>query len=443
LPLWLNSGFDHADFIYAFGPKPYLMLSAIRDFFSITGARETFAEAKRIYEVMGIQEKLQMVEADDGHGYSKPRRLAAYRWFGRWLKGTEDQEPEPEVQVEPETKLWCTETGQVITSLGGETVFSLNRKRVEQLRRKRPDWTAPSELNAYRTAIRTEVARAVGLARPLRPNEKLVISSFGTISRRGYRIEKLVYESEPGIKIPALLFVPDQSDSPKPATIYVHGRGKAAEAGAGGEIEQLVQAGLIVLSIDVRGMGETRVAADEDRDFYRYFGDYDSAMTGLLVGRPLVGMRALDISRGVDLLTSRSDVDSRRICAVGKEKGTVPMLYAAVLDERIQRIALEGMVLSYQAITDRRIHRQVFEDVIVGALTKFDLPDLVASLSPRPVWVVSIVDPLGHRIEAETALAEYIQTRKAFQLAGAEERFHMTERRPGASFLSTYQGWLK
>ena len=34
-----------------------------------------------------------MFEADDGHGYSPPRRSESYRWFSRWLKGTEDQEP--------------------------------------------------------------------------------------------------------------------------------------------------------------------------------------------------------------------------------------------------------------------------------------------------------------------------------------------------------------
>src|SRR5688572_6951095 len=99
LPPFLADGLDHADFIYAFGPKPYLMLSAIRDFFSISGARETYAEAKRVYTVLGIPDKMGMVEADDGHGYTKPRRLAAYDWFGRWLKGAGDQAPEPEVKL--------------------------------------------------------------------------------------------------------------------------------------------------------------------------------------------------------------------------------------------------------------------------------------------------------------------------------------------------------
>jgi hypothetical protein len=98
-PFWLKDGLDYPDYLYAFAPKPYLLLSAIRDFFPIAGARETFEEAVRAYTAIGAKEKLAMFEADDGHGYSKPRRLAAYEWFGRLLKGIDDNEPEPQIEM--------------------------------------------------------------------------------------------------------------------------------------------------------------------------------------------------------------------------------------------------------------------------------------------------------------------------------------------------------
>ena len=116
--------------------KPYLILSPSVTF-SISGARATYQEARRVYEVLGVPDKLSMVEADDGHGYSKPRRMAAYRWFGRWLKGVDDQAPEPEVVIATEEELRCTDSGQVATSLGGETVSTLNQQRVEETGRKR------------------------------------------------------------------------------------------------------------------------------------------------------------------------------------------------------------------------------------------------------------------------------------------------------------------
>ncbi len=260
LPPWLENGLDHPDFVHAFAPKPYLMLSAVRDFFSITGARETYSEAKRLYGVLGAPDQLSMVEADDGHGYTKPRRLAAYRWFSRWLKGAEDTESEPEVTIASESDLWCTQTGQVATELGGETVVTLNQKRAKELLPKRADWSSRVQLGSYQKEIQKEARRLSGVALGAEVAGKQTIpaTSFGTLERPGYRIEKLIYESEPGIKVPALLFLPDGPAERRPAVVYVHGRGKAADAGEGGNVEQLVRTGHIVLSIDTRGMGETR-----------------------------------------------------------------------------------------------------------------------------------------------------------------------------------------
>jgi cephalosporin-C deacetylase-like acetyl esterase len=444
LPPWLESGLDHPDFVHAFAPKPYLMLSAVRDFFSITGARETYAEAKRIYGVMGAPEQLSMVEADDGHGYSKPRRLAAYRWFSRWLKGVDDAEPEPEVMIASESELWCTQTGQVVTELGGETVVTLNQKRAEKLVPKRAEWSSQAQLESYRKEIQKEARQLSGMATAADSASVRTVpmNTFGVIERSGYRIEKLIYESEPGIKVPALLFVPKAPEERKPAVIYVHGRGKAAEAGTGGDVEQLVRAGHIVLSIDARGMGETRQLPDRD-DFFRYFGVYESAMTALLMGKPLVGMRAVDIQRGVDLLSGRSDVDLQRISAFGREKGAVPTLFAALLDARIKKLALEGMLVSYQSVVRHKIHREVFEDVIVGVLKSFDLPDLVAAMSPRPVWIVNGTDPLGHHIDQGDLHTQYAIAQKSFRLAGAEGSLKISPRLAGGAFADTYIEWTK
>ncbi len=397
---WIGAGLDHGDFIYAFAPRPFLMLSAIRDFFSIGGARATYREAQSVYKLMGAPEKLLMVEADDGHGYTKPRRLAAYRWFGRWLRGVEDQEPEPEVVIATEEDLFCTESGQVTVSLGGETVFSMNQRRAEQLRPKgRP---LPSE--ELRNRVRTLTAFES-------PKNALVVNPYGEITRAGYRIEKLVYESEPGISVPALLFVPEGGSARKPAMIYVHGRGKSAAAAAGGEIEQFVKAGLIVLAIDLRGLGETRSRNTEGNDdFPVYFGDFESAMTALHIGRPLVGMRMTDVLRGIDLLAARTEVERSQIYGFGKDAGAIPLLHAAALDDRIRKVALEGMLASYQTIIQQRIHRQIFEQVIPGILRSYDLPDVVAALAPRQVWIVNGVNALGQQMKLAELKKQYPAT---------------------------------
>jgi cephalosporin-C deacetylase-like acetyl esterase len=206
----------------------------------------------------------------------------------------------------------------------------------------------------------------------------------------------LVYESEPGIRIPSLLLVPDVGEARKPAVIYVHGQGKKADASPGGDIERLTQSGMLVLAIDARGFGESNaVIPNPGSNSPRWFGDYQSAMTAFLIGRSLVEMRVLDIHRGIDLLVARTDVDGEKVYGFGKQTGAVPLLYAAVGDERIRKLALEGMLASYELVATRRIHRNVYESIIPGALKSYDLADLVAAIAPRPVWIANSVDPLG------------------------------------------------
>ncbi|MSO24231.1 MAG: hypothetical protein EXQ58_13520 [Acidobacteria bacterium] len=255
----LQDGLDHGDFIYAFAPKPYLILSAIRDFFAIKGVRDTVDEARQIYAMLGVEEKLQKAEADAGHDYSKPLRMVAYRWFGRWVKGAEDNAPEVDLPLATEQEMRCTPSGQVETSLGGETVRSLNQKRVEALGRKLPALTVPADVSSFQERTREQVGRLLNQGPlPLTEPRALKTRPYGQLARSGYRIERLTYGSEPGILILALLFVPEGQQTRKPAVVYVGGRGKSAGAGSGQDFEQLAKAGFVVLAIDARGWAKPR-----------------------------------------------------------------------------------------------------------------------------------------------------------------------------------------
>jgi cephalosporin-C deacetylase-like acetyl esterase len=424
-PLWLQEGLDYPDYLYAFAPKPYLLLSAIRDFFPIAGARETFAEAEKVYSAIGEREKVGMFEADDGHGYNKSRRLAAYDWFGRWLKGARDTDPEPQIEMATPEELRCTATGQVSTSLGGESVFTLNQKRLAQLKASR--LTRPADLpGKVREVIRYEP-----------PSGPLQVTSYGAITRSGYRIEKLIYESEPGIFIPSLLYVPDEGASKKAAVLMVTGDGKAASAS---EAEQFAASGTVVLSIDMRGTGETRVDTDvNSREFDHYFGDFNNIMTALLVGKTMAGMRALDISRGVDVLTSRKEVDPNQVYGYGKDEGALPLLYATVLDGRIRRVMLDGMLVSYESVVNSRVSRRILEGVAPGMLKYYDLQDLVAAMAPRDVWIVNGTDPMGHELPASEVTKEYRRALEAFSQQGAAQAIHIRDRRPGQDTTPFYR----
>ena len=206
----------------------------------------------------------------------------------------------------------------------------------------------------------------------------------------------------------------------------VSGDGKAASTA---EAEQFATSGTVVLSIDMRGTGETRVDTDmNSRESDHYFGDFSDIMTALLVGKTMAGMRALDVARGIDLLLSRNEVDPNQVYGYGKDEGGLPLLYASVLDSRIRRVVLAGMLVSYELVVNSRVHRHVLEGVAPGMLKSYDLQDLVAALAPRDVWIVSGKDPLGHELPASEVRKEYQRALEAFRHEGAGQAIHIMDR---------------
>ena len=196
----------------------------------------------------------------------------------------------------------------------------------------------------------------------------------------------------------------------------------------GGEIEELARGGAVVLAIDLRGKGETR---EESKRVWDNFGHFYSAMTAMLVGKTLVGLRAQDVIRAVDALAARPDVEMRSLSVFGKGDAAVVLLHAAALDDRIKNVTVEEMPVSYESVVRWKIHQRMFESIVPAALANYDLPDLAASLAPRRLQIVNAVNPRGQRMETQQVRREYEAAQKAFAVAGASQSFVVAERKPG------------
>jgi cephalosporin-C deacetylase-like acetyl esterase len=412
-PSWLKDGFDYPDFIYAYNGKPFVILSAIRDFFPIGGARASYDEVRRTYARLDLSDRISMFEADDGHGYTKPRRETAYKWFTRWLEGSENDTPESPVRLATAEELQCTPTGQVKTSFpDGVDVYSVNRARAEQLRATR----RPTAQD-----VRTHAAELTHFEMPQGPVQ---VAGFGRVTRPDLTVEKFTYQSEPGISIPALLFMPAGGAAKKPAILLADARGKSAGAS---DAEAFAAKGNVVLAVDLRGFGETRPRVTEGGNWARYFGDYKNAMTALLIGQTMTGMRALDVVRGIDVLAGRSEVDPANITVAARGSAAIPGLYATLLDRRIASVAVDGMLTSYDSAVSERIAVGIVEQVIPSVLKYFDLPDVISAIAPRRVIVSGSVNPLGQRAKSTAVREQYAQATVAYKTAGAPGSFRIVE----------------
>lgn len=430
LPGFLADGLDFADFALAFAPRPFLIETATRDFFPIAGARAAYAEVRGTYERLGRAEAAGYFEYDDTHGWSRPRREVAYRWLERWI-GDGDDAPEPAVVTEHAWDLRATPTGQVSTSYpGAETVQTLNRAEAEAML---PVRTAAGldDTGALRALVRERL-------RMVAPRVEASVASRGLLGRDGYHIERLVLGTAPGIAVPALAFVPETGPARKPALLYLHGDGKSADAGEGGDIEALARAGNLVLAPDLRGLGESRPATAAGG----YRPEWQTLQRALVVDRTLVGLQLEDALGAFELLAARDDVDAGRIGVVGKGVGGILALYLAALEPRVARVAVEGSVTSYMAIARAPLHEGLTGAIVPGVLRDFDLPDLAAAVAPRPLWIVDPRTATGAVVAPERARDEYAPAVRAYERAGAREAFRVALRPEDRAMDAFYEGWL-
>jgi hypothetical protein len=86
----------------------------------------------------------------------------------------------------------------------------------------------------------------------------LNIRITGTIRQEGYRIEKLYYESLPGLFVPANLYIPDDISEPGPAILYVCGHSPTQKVRYQPYPRKFAQLGFVCLIIETIQFGEVR-----------------------------------------------------------------------------------------------------------------------------------------------------------------------------------------
>ncbi|HKJ69195.1 MAG TPA: alpha/beta hydrolase family protein [bacterium] len=411
---FIEHGLDHPDYLEVRAPKPTMMITTTRDFFSIQGARETAAEVQRAFDAFGQPERFRMVEDDAPHMSTEPNREAMYAFFQEHLNLPGSSEDE-EVELLTPEELQVTETGQVLTSLESEIVYSLNKQETADLIDK---------LDASRENLQEHLGDVVQEARSLsgyRPPEEIQEPIFtGRFQREGYVIEKYYVQGEGNYIIPYLLFIPRERNGH--ALLYLHPQSKSAQAGPGEEIEWFVQQGHVVLAPDLVGIGEMG-PGDFRGDAFIGGVSYNVWFASILIGRSIVGVRTGDIMRLLSVLKQRPEVQSANIGAVARQEMAPVLLHAAAFEPSLTKIALIGPLISYRTLVmDRRYNSYFIHAAVPGALTTYDLPDLAASLAPRKLLMANVTDEDGNLAGNELIETDLQIVKNAYQAQHAGDQ---------------------
>ncbi len=386
-------GFDRWDLLYPLAPKPLLIMVSDKDFFGtyspnyIRSGHEEFAKLSQVYGILGHPGRIAWHGTPLPHGLAYELRLRIYNWFERWLKGSAAPVlDEPPTEPEPDAALFVTEKGSVVQSLGSETPFLLNRRRVVG--------TAQVRLESL-----------IGLERPAAPPRAAVLgrTAFGKVV-----IEAIEVPAAPGVWVPAWLFQPKKADPSRPVFVVLESAGRR-NWHEGELYDQLATAGCVVCAPDLRGVGD--LTPEFSRGAARHAREHNSdehwAWASLILGRPLVGQRAADILAVVGALRARPELAGRRIVVAAQGMPAVPAIFAAACSPAIAALYLAGGLVSFRNVVDTEEYRLPFGNFVPRLLNHTDLPELVAKLSPRRVVLAGVVDAAGRRLDAAEVRTTY------------------------------------
>lgn len=426
-------GLDHPDLLEVRAPKPALMITTTRDMFSIQGAMETAAEVSRIYKAYGKEENFRRVEDDTVHSTTPPNREAMYAFFQKHLQNVGDSS-DINVQILPKEELQATPTGQLATSLKGETVFSINsrdaEKAIGKLQRSREN-----NIAAHLPAVIKSAQRLSGYHEPVVFHKPVFA---GRYRENGYALEKYFVQGEGDYVVPYLLMVPDNPNGK--AVICLHPSGKSAEASEG-DAQWLVGKGFTVMVPDMIGVGELGPG------YFRGDSFFDNTSYGvwylsILTGRSIAGMRAADVARLAGILKKSAHAD--KVYGIAKKEMAPVLVYAAAFDRSISRVALIDAYSSYRSIVMNRLYKPGFIfSAVAGALKAFDLPDIAAALAPGKLLIAGITDGNGQPLSPENAETDLSVIRSAYHYKNADQNLDIIYGDTSNRLHNLLEEWMK
>jgi len=348
-----------------------------------------------MYQALGAEEKLIMVEDDTVHRSTKKNREAMYAFFQKYLDNPGSPE-DLDVEVIAQKELWVTQTGQVKTSLKGHSVFSLNRLKVQDQMKGLE--ISRADQSGHLNRLKSIAARISGFEFPEKFGEPVF---SGRYMNPDYQLEKYLLEGSGDYMLPVVLLKPVGLSRNK-VVLILDTEGMDHAANELDLTHALLSEGYPVLLADLPGIGSMGPGYLKG-DSYIDSTSYNQWFAAVLVGMSNVGLRAEDIVRIVQFAKNGPHKFSG-ISALAAGPLCSELLHAATFDQSIDQICLFKPFLSYADIANTRFYEAEYIPFTVpGAIGEYDLPDLMAGLCPRKVL---ILEPLsGDGLIADEAKA--------------------------------------
>jgi dienelactone hydrolase len=285
------------------------------------------------------------------------------------------------------------------------------------------------QAEAWQKRLRAKLTELVGgfprERSPLHP-QTLEVRAFP-----GYRREKFVFESRPGMSVLGYLLTPAKAQPPLATVICVPGHGRGVDDIVGIDSQgrdrtdkaeyqhdfaiQAVEHGMAAVAIEPLAFGCRRDAVTIKRGA-GVSACQPAAGAALLFGETMIAWRVYDVMRTIDWIETRQELDPRRVGCMGISGGGTCTLFSAALEPRIRAAMVSGYLNTFRDSIMSVSH--CIDNYVPGILNWAESYDVAGLIAPRPLFAES-----GDRDELfpiAASRASFARVKKVYEVFGAE-----------------------
>jgi cephalosporin-C deacetylase-like acetyl esterase len=257
--------------------------------------------------------------------------------------------------------------------------------------------TTRAEWEKRRPRLKQEYFEMLGLW-PLPEKTPLHATVTGTVDGDDIVVEKVHFQSKPGLYVTGNLYRPKKIDKKMPAVLYVCGHSGAGRLGGKVKFQDhgiwFAHNGYICLIIDTLQLGEI---AGIHHGTYGLRGKdpVETRFWWQARGYTPAGVECWNGVRAIDYLISRTDVDADKIAVTGISGGGAATLWITAADERVKcAVPVSGMSDLESYVTNKIINGHCDCMLMINTY-QWEWTTIAALVAPRPMlFANSDMDPI-------------------------------------------------
>jgi len=246
----------------------------------------------------------------------------------------------------------------------------------------------PEQVADYQKRLREkflEVLGGIPERTPLNPQ------ITGVVQREGYRMEKVIFESQPKHYVTAALFMPDADKHKPPYPSVLVPCGHAQNAKAYDSYQRigalLALNGMAALVFDPIDQGERGQLMEDWPGLWGTKAHTMVAVGSILLGRNTASFEVWDGMRGIDYLQSRPEVDPKRIGCTGNSGGGTQTSYLMALDDRIIAASPSCYITNFDRLLNTLGGQDAEQNIYAQLAFGMDHADYLMMRAPTPILI--------------------------------------------------------